>query len=255
MLLLIGLGLRTKDLSARALEEIKDADLLFIETYTAFITNDYIAYITKQAGKRPTLLKRGDLEDNLKKTVSMAKRKKMVILVIGDPLIATTHSIILNEARTQGIKSEVVHAPSVFSVAIGESGLDVYRFGPTVTIPFWSKHYRPTSFITVIKNNIDNNEHTLALLDIDQEKGRPMSIEEAAVLLDAVDIKAPRIIGMDHKILILGNLGRKDQAVRYVTLSGINSKIKKEFKGKVLSLVIPSKPTFAEEESLKRITS
>src|SRR5271155_5851991 len=103
MLLLVGLGLGTKDLSERALEEIKKADELLLETYTAFIPNDYAAYLEKQTGKRPVPIQRKDLEDDLVQTVARAKGKNIAILVLGDPLIATTHSIILNEAHKQKI--------------------------------------------------------------------------------------------------------------------------------------------------------
>ena len=253
MLFLIGLGLDTKDLSALALEEIKEADSLFLETYTSFIPDEYMKFIEKQAGRKPEPLKRKDLEDDLKRTVALAKEKKVVILVPGDPLIATTHSIVLTEAKEQGIRCRVIHAPSVFSVAIGESGLDVYRFGPTVTVPFWHKNYKPISFIDAIKRNLENGQHTLLLLDIDQKDFAPMSIDEATDLLNAADKEAKsNPINHDLKLVILANLGRGDQAVKYLRIEEIDAEVRKELEGKVLSLIIPAKLTFAEQESLQR---
>ena len=243
----------TKDLSALALEEIKEADELLLETYTSFIPKEYSDFIAKQAGREPKQVRRKDLEDDLKHTVAMAKDKKVVILVPGDPLIATTHSIILNEAKAQGIKCEVVHAPSVFSIAIGESGLDVYKFGPTVTIPFWSDKYKPRSFIDSINKNLQNGQHTLVLLDIDQKNGRPMRVSEAMEIMTHA-LSGKSAVNVETEILILANLGRHDKAIRRTKLKDMNS-LSKELEGKVLSLIVPGELSFAEKESLSRVLS
>jgi diphthine synthase len=42
----------------------------------------------------------------------------------------------------------------------------VYRFGEIVSIPFFTEKWRPYSFYNKIKMNVDNNLHTLVLLDI-----------------------------------------------------------------------------------------
>lgn len=252
MLILIGLGLGTKDLSALAVEEIKDADELLLETYTASIPDGCIGFIKEQSGRSPRQLRRKDLEDDLKATVSSAKNKKVAILVPGDPLIATTHSIILNEAKAQGIECKVIHAPSVFSVAIGESGLDVYKFGPTVTLPFWSDRYKPTSFIDSISRNMQNGQHTLVLLDIEQEHSRPMKISEAwRILRDAISASKNKGIDNETRVIILANLGRTDEKIRRSTVAGMPM-LEKELEGKVLSLVFPGQLSFAEEDNLER---
>lgn len=250
MLSLIGLGLGTRDLSALALEEIKGADELFIETYTSFIPEEYEAFIEAQAGRKPARLRRKDLEDDVKSLVAKARDSRVVILVPGDPLIATTHSIVLNEARSQRIKAEVIHAPSVFSIAIGESGLDVYKFGPTATIPFWSEKYKPKSFADSISKNLQNGQHTLVLLDIEQKENRPMRIAEAKeILMHAA--QGSTTVNHGTRIIVLANLGRDDKAIR-LTKIGEMDKLSKELEGKVLSLVVPGELSFAEKENLKR---
>lgn len=256
MLFLIGLGLATKDISARALDEIKKADELMLETYTAFMPNDYLDFLEKQSGKKPILIERKDLEENVKQTVAMAKSKDVVILVPGDPLIATTHSIILNEAKKQGIRYEVIHAPSVFSIAIGESGLDVYKFGPTATLPFWFKNYKPTSFIDSIQKNLQNGQHTLVLLDIDQENGRPMRLSEALeIIKKAQAASGSEPITQDTNIIVMANLGREDKVIKYVKPRDVGPKLIEELEGKQLSLIMPGPMSFAEKESLQRATS
>ncbi len=255
MLVLVGLGLDTKDLTLRGFEAIRNADTVYLETYTSFAPKNYIAFIEKEAGKHIETIERHNLEDDLKETVALAKKKDIAILVPGDPLIATTHSIILNEARKQHVKTEVFHSPNVFSVAIGESGLDVYKFGPTATLPFWSEHYKPVSFLDVIRNNMENKEHTLLLFDIDQKNRRPMTIREAIRILTDVEAqKKTKTITKNLRVLILGDLGKRSQRIIDVKLGAIGEKIEKELEGKVLSIIIPSRLTFAEEESLQRIT-
>ena len=49
---------------------------------------------------------------------------------------------------------EVVHSNSVLTAAIGESGLDFYRFGAIATIPKWSAHYTPVSFYETLQKNM-----------------------------------------------------------------------------------------------------
>ena len=40
----------------------------------------------------------------------------------------------------------------------------LYNFGETVSIVFWTESWRPESFFDKIKKNKDNNMHTLCLL-------------------------------------------------------------------------------------------
>ena len=49
---------------------------------------------------------------------------------------------------------------------MGCSGLQVYRFGEIVSIPFFTETWRPYSFYEKIKINKKNGLHTLCLLDI-----------------------------------------------------------------------------------------
>jgi diphthine synthase len=253
MLLLIGLGLETKDLSVRALEEIKKAKILFLEEYTSFISKNYLRFIEKETQKTLNLVNRQDLEERVKEIVNKAKNAKIAILVPGDPLIATTHSIILNEAEKQGIGCLVLHSSSIFSAAIGESGLDVYKFGPVVTVPFWFANYKPTSFLDAIERNLKNNEHTLLLLDIDQKNRRPMKMEEAVEIFKKAEaIRNARGINDDLKVMVLADVGKKTQEIRYLRLGELTKKIKKELDGKVLSLIVPAKLSFSEKDSLDR---
>lgn len=253
MLLLIGLGLNTKDISVRAVEAIRNADIVMLERYTSFITEDYVKYLEEAAGKKIVELYRTDLEDNVKATVSQARGKDVAILFPGDPLIATTHKIIIEAAKDLKIKTKVFHAPSIFTAAIGESGLDAYRFGPIITIPFWYERYKPTSFLEVVKRNMQNNEHTLLLADIDRDGNRPMRLGYAVQILKAADEeKGYGLINQDTHVIVIVNAGREDGLVIYDKIARLE-KHEGETQGKAISIIMMAKLSFAEEEALKRL--
>ena len=50
--------------------------------------------------------------------------------------------------------------------AVGCCGLQLYHFGETVSIPFWTDTWMPDSFYDKIKANREHGLHTLCLLDI-----------------------------------------------------------------------------------------
>jgi len=138
MLVLIGLGLfDEKDLSLRGIEEAKKANKVYIELYTTAWFGD-LEKLEEIIGKKIKVLKRKDLEENSGKILEEAKTQDIAIFVGGDPLVATTHSALILEARKRGIKTEVIHNSSIFS-AIAETGLHIYKFGSCVTIPFLEK--------------------------------------------------------------------------------------------------------------------
>lgn len=60
---------------------------------------------------------------------------------------------------------KVIHNSSILT-AVGCCGLQLYRFGETVSIPYWSKDWRPNSFYEKILSNRQRDLHTLCLLDI-----------------------------------------------------------------------------------------
>ncbi len=256
VLILVGLGLATRDISFRGLDEARRADMLLLETYTTLIPNEYLIFLEKETGKKLMIVQRKDLEDGAQQTVMSAKSRNVVILVPGDPLIATTHNILLNEAKKQGIESKVIHAASIFSTAIGESGLDVYKFGPTVTIPFWYDKYKPTSFVASIQKNVQNEQHTLVLLDINQSNNEPMKLSEALdIIKKAQATSGTKVLSSNTKIIIMANLGREGCQTMYLAIRDAGVRVSNELKGKQLALVVPGKLSFSEEESLKRAAS
>ena len=76
---------------------------------------------------------------------------------------ATTHTDILIRAQDMGIETHVVHNASIMNAA-GCSGLQLYSFGATISIPYFTETWRPDSFYDKIAYNAGGGMHTLCLL-------------------------------------------------------------------------------------------
>lgn len=87
----------------------------------------------------------------------------VAFLVVGDPFGATTHTDLIIRATEKQIKFQVVHNASILN-AVGCCGLQLYSFGETISIPYWSDSWQPDSFYDKINVNVANNFHTLCLL-------------------------------------------------------------------------------------------
>lgn len=89
----------------------------------------------------------------------------VAFLVVGDPFGATTHSDLQMRAIHRSVPYSVVHNASIMN-SVAECGLQLYCFGPTVSIPFFTERWRPDSFYGKIAANRAAGAHTLCLLDI-----------------------------------------------------------------------------------------
>jgi len=89
---------------------------------------------------------------------------------------ATTHTDLIIRARELSIPIQTIHNASIMN-AVGACGLQLYNFGQTISIPFFTDNWRPDSFYDRIKENRNLGLHTLCLLDI---KVKEQSIENLA---------------------------------------------------------------------------
>lgn len=166
VLYIIGLGLyNEKDISVRGLEIVTSADYVFMEYYTSVLGIDIESL--QKFYQREILLADREVIENDFDTVILEKAvdKKVALLVVGDPLSATTHIDLFLRATKIGVKVEVLNNASIIN-ACGLTGLSLYRFGEAITIPFFNKNWRPYSFYEKILKNYKNDQHTLVLLDI-----------------------------------------------------------------------------------------
>ena len=89
---------------------------------------------------------------------------------------ATTHTDLVLRARDLKIPVRSIPNASIMS-AIGSTGLQLYNFGQTVSMVFFTDSWKPSSFYDRIKENCDIGLHTLVLLDI---KVKEQSLENLA---------------------------------------------------------------------------
>mmetsp|Transcript_20398 Transcript_20398/g.33776 ORF Transcript_20398/g.33776 Transcript_20398/m.33776 type:complete len:299 (+) Transcript_20398:12-908(+) len=165
VLYLVGLGLGDeKDVTVRGLEAIKSCDKIFLEAYTSILGVDK-EKLEAFYGQSITVADRHMVESEAEQIYEPAREGNVAMLVVGDPVCATTHTDIMIRAKEFGCQVKVVHNASIMGAA-GSSGLQLYNFGQTVSIPFYEGNWRPTSFYPKIQYNRAGGMHTLCLLDI-----------------------------------------------------------------------------------------
>lgn len=214
--------------------------MVYLEVYTSFLKTPVEA-LEKIVQKKITVLTRKDVEET-QQFLKEAKTSDVALLVVGDPLVATTHAEIIIEARKQNIKTKVIHNSSVYS-AVAETGLQIYKFGKTVTIPYPQKGFQPTSFYETIQKNRSMGAHTLVLLDIQEDQNRYMNPKEAIRILQD--------LGYTGELVCISRLGSKDQNIIYGTLEELQSLDAHYWGGPPHCLVVPSSLHFKEEEFLE----
>lgn len=246
----IGLGLNSeKNMSLLGLEEAKKADTVFMELYTSLMPELDLKKLEKLVGKHVHLIVRRDLEeDSGKRILESARKGKTVFLVPGDPLMATTHVDLRIRAEKQGIKTRIVHGASIVSAVIGLSGLQNYKFGRSVTIPFNDTISLDATPYNVIGENLRSGLHTLCFLDIRVEEKRFMSIKDALEVLFTLEQSKKQHIIRDETLVIgIARAGSDDPAVKADCAKQLR---KCDFGKPPHTLVFPGKLHFMEAEAL-----
>ncbi|MBW3002918.1 diphthine synthase [Candidatus Woesearchaeota archaeon] len=244
MLSLIGIGLENhNDITLKALDLVKKADKIYLDVYTSKF-EDSIEELEKFYGKKIIPASREILESD--RLVKEAKKEDIVLLVVGDVLSATTHIDLMLQAKKIGIEINVVHNASILT-AIGVTGLQLYKFGKTTSIPFWKENYKPENFYDIIKQNKSIGAHTLCLLDITLEKY--MTINEAIrSLLEVEDKRKEKIFDKDTLCVGCARVGCKDQKI----IAGKAAELLEKDFGKPLHcLIVVGEMHFVEEEALE----
>lgn len=236
VLYFIGLGLGDeKDITLKGLEAIKKCDKIYLENYTSILSVGK-ERLEKLYGKEVIIAYRETVEqemDRILEDISKDKEKDYAFLVVGDVFCATTHSDLFLRAVKLGIQVKTIHNASIMN-AIGATGLQVYRFGETVSVPYYQGNWRPYSFLPRIKNNLEKDYHTLVLLDIrvreisneNLGKGKEiydpphfMRVHEAVdQILEAEDNLKTGGIKKDMKCFGVARMGFDDQLIVSGTL-------------------------------------
>ena len=247
MLYLIGIGLNDeKDITMKGLEAIKKSNEIFLETYTSKLQIP-VEKLEEFYDKKIIIATRTLVEQDSSKILEKAKNENVSFLVIGDPLSATTHIDLILRAKEKNIDVEVIHNASIMN-AVGITGLQLYKFGKTTSIPFNEGNPVETPY-DALKENLKINCHTLMLLDLRPQENKFMTISEAIRYLLKIELKRNEKVFTENTFVIgASKISSKEQKIKYGKARDI---MNFNFGSSPYCLIVPGKLHFMEEEFLK----
>src|SRR5437879_4567369 len=122
----VGLGLGERGISLAGIDATKAADSAYLERYTSPPSPALVKELEAATDKKISLVGREFVEDG-KDILEKASSSNVVLVVQGDPMIATTHNELRVRAISRGISTRVVHGATIPSAAASESGLHYYK--------------------------------------------------------------------------------------------------------------------------------
>jgi diphthine synthase len=229
---LISLGLDLNSISCEASNILKECNEIYLEGYTVDFPYD-LKELEKSLNIKFKLLKREKVEDE--EILKNASKKNIALLVYGDCLSATTHTQLIMKCKQDKIPFKIFHNSSILT-AISNTGLQLYKFGKTASMPAWQKNFEPDSFVDLIKNNLSIDAHTLLLIDIGLSLEK--SKEQLKISLKNKNLKV-------SKIILCSNIGIDKEKIYYDSLENFPKDVEKPY-----CFIIPAKLHFSEEEFL-----
>ena len=248
---LVGLGPGDLDqMSEAARLAAKAADHRFLEGYTALLPPNQLDRLESVIGGWE-LRMRSAVEDAAE-LLELASHSKVALLVVGDPLQATTHVDLQLRCQENGVPCHVLHGISITTIVTGAAGLQSYRFGRQCTFAYPYGDYLPTSPLEIILANRERDLHTLALLDLDptgmgESDQKPMS---PAVAIDVLRGMAKKLdVSVEDWVLVLcTDMGTSQSRI----IKGIPAQIAEVEGGRIHCLLIPANLHDVEAAALKR---
>lgn len=245
---IIGIGLdNEKDMTIKGLERIQKADIVYLECYTSKL-NCSFQDLAKFYNKQIHLAHRELVEADDNEILQHAKAHEVAFLVIGDPFSATTHLDLMMRAKKEGIKVTITNNASILT-AVGITGLQLYKFGKTTSIPFPEKNFQPETAYDVIKQNKAMGLHTLVLLDIKWDQQKFMTINEALQILLNIEARRKENVFTRESLCVgVARAGSENPTIKAGTAEEL---LKADFGAQMHCLIIPGNLHFMEEEALK----
>ena len=275
-LLLIGMGPgRLSAMSLEAVEAAKVTDVRRYEAYTALWPQSELDALEAEVGSIEKVMRPEVEQPDV--LFELARTSLVALLVVGDPLQATTHVDLQLQAAEADIECRVFHGVSITTLVTGAVGLSNYKFGRQTTLTYPYGGWVATSPLEVIAVNMHQNLHTLALLDLDptgEGVGHqvPMKPSDALVSLQLMWGKLgesledmPRETALEAmryeacasllprslegvSVVLCADMGTSDERMVATTVGALNS----IEGGRLNSLVFQSTPSEVEEKALLR---
>ena len=276
-LLLVGMGMgRLEGMTQEALDAATKADHRRYEAYTALWPEAELVRLETAIGPVQRVM-RPEVEEP-DELFALAKQSLVALLVVGDPLQATTHVDLQLRAQEMGVECRVFHGISITSVVTGAVGLSNYKFGRQTTLTYPYGDWIATSPLDVIASNWEQHLHTLALLDLDPTglgtgDQRPMrpedavqsmrlmwekvqetadeSLSEGDVHLTFRQMATKRYVQQnfdDIAVVLCADMGTPEQSIITTTLGALGE----EKGGRLNSLIFPAATGEVEEKAVLR---
>lgn len=270
MLHVIGIGYKKEQISVEMLEIIRKSDNVFLEYYTSFYQDNF-EDLSKFLKKEIEICDREDIESKIEEKIIVPARKKEVcLLVLGDPLIATTHTDLLLRAKHLKVESKVYNNVSIANF-ISRTGLQFYKFGKITSIPFFSEKFMPRTPYLVYLDNFKMGAHSLFLLDLNPSndiayKGKEkylkaadafeflLKIPEIMVENEELEEKESQIFDEETDALICSRLGFDDEKIVYGQISKLIEYDRKNTLKEPICIIIPGDMHEMEEEFVKQFS-
>ena len=251
---LIGIGPGDLDhITERARRVARECSKRYLEGYTAVLPTAEEERLESVVGAWERLMRDG--VESPEKLLEEARGGAIALLVVGDPMQATTHIDLEERCAEEGISFHVIPGLTATALAVSLSGLQSYRFGRQVTIPFSDGDYLPTSPFEMICRNKEAGMHTLALLDLDPtgmglEQPRPMTPREAVDHLVRMNNRSDLFDESveDWNGLLLSDLGTEEERV----ISGSMEELSQIEGGHLHALIVAADFSGMEAEAFGR---
>jgi len=249
----IGLGLGDeRDLSPRARETLRRCDAIFSETYTSIVAPGSLERLAQELARPIVTLSRAQVEAEHPVLEALARHPHVGFLVAGDPFAATTHVALRLAAERAGHSWTYLPNASVVTAAPSFLGLQHYRFGRVVSIPFPEPRFAPRSPLDGIAQNRAQDLHSLVLLDLRPEERRFLTANEALRILAERDAgTSDPILPPETGVAVVARVGTDSARAWYgprARLEGV------DFGPPLHTLVVPARTLhFEEAEALRRI--
>ncbi|MFW5705027.1 MAG: diphthine synthase [Nanoarchaeota archaeon] len=266
MLHLIGIGAKKEHINFEMFEAIKKCDEVFLEYYTSFY-QDSFEELEKFVDKKITIVDRDVVESQIEeKILNPAKSRDVALLILGDPLIATTHTDLLLRAKEMGIETKVYNNVSIGN-AITRTGLQFYKFGKITSIPFFSDKFMPRTPYLVFQDNHRMGAHSLFLLDLNPSndvayKGNEkylkardafsflMAVPQLMLQNEEIEEKDTMLIDVETPAVICSRLGFDDEKIVYGAIGELIEYDKSHDLKEPICIIIPGDMHEMEEKYL-----
>jgi diphthine synthase len=250
MLTFVGLGLYDeRSITVEGRDALRSADRAFAEFYTSRLVGTTVEELGAYHGIEIEVRDRAGVERRPDEILDAAASGDVAFLTAGDTMISTTHVDLRLRAHDRGIDTRVIHGVTAQSAASGLTGLQNYRFGKAVTLPFPYAHGAdgvPPSVVESIEANRERGLHTLVYLDI--KVGDVPGRESAEDEFMTGDVAASLLTGWEDALgVVVARAGGPEPVVAADRLSAL---AEREFGGPLHLLVLPGTLHDVEADAL-----